>query len=430
MKRRRVSVTLALVITCLLLPLQTTSASTVATTCREVSIPVHAHQAGHISGTLCVPPNASTVQVLTPGWTYGRYYWDFPYQPDTYSYVRQANRAGYATLNIDRWGTGQSTHPLSALDTFYADGKTLHQTIQALRSGGTGTRFDKVISVGHSLGSMVAMIEAGRYKDVDALATTGIVHSGNYINFGRKVVAVDEPALLDKKFSNRRLDPGYVTSYPGTRGNFYNPTGLDKNVVDIDERMKHSGSLVEVATFLGFNILNTTRTLNVPVFGVLGEKDPLICGLTSADCTSSKAIADFERPFYGSGATVEGRLEPASGHNLQLQQSAPKTTEALLSFSDRHAGSGSGIKGTVPGHLQPRVPPPSPAPSPAAEAVNQTVSHAVAPLIQALTSTADVVPGLGTHVNPIPNYNGLVAPVANFVDRTVGPIPEDLLAGP
>jgi hypothetical protein len=49
------------------------------TRCRNVSIPVSAAgQTSNIAGTLCVPPGATSVQLLVPGWTYGRYYWDFP----------------------------------------------------------------------------------------------------------------------------------------------------------------------------------------------------------------------------------------------------------------------------------------------------------------------------------------------------------------
>ena len=33
---------------------------------------------------------------------HGAAYWGFPYEPDTYSYVRAALRAGYVMLNFDR----------------------------------------------------------------------------------------------------------------------------------------------------------------------------------------------------------------------------------------------------------------------------------------------------------------------------------------
>src|SRR5581483_9851929 len=78
-------------------------------TCEAVSLPVTLApgQAAkyQISGTLCgVDPAAAnqTIELLVPGLTYTREYWQFPYDPSRYSYVRYANAAGLATLAIDR----------------------------------------------------------------------------------------------------------------------------------------------------------------------------------------------------------------------------------------------------------------------------------------------------------------------------------------
>lgn len=116
-----------------------------------------------------------------------------PYEQDTYSYVRAANKRGYATLNIDRLGDGRSTHPLSSFDNFYADVSTVHQVVTALRDSRLGTPFGKVIEVGHSLGGIVTMTEAGLYKDVNAIMPTGIAPSLNYVNVLTKIIADDYP---------------------------------------------------------------------------------------------------------------------------------------------------------------------------------------------------------------------------------------------
>ena len=57
-----------------------------------------------VVGTLCSqgPAAGKTVQLLLHGATYARYYWDFPYQSEHYSYVRSATKRGYATFNS--WG--------------------------------------------------------------------------------------------------------------------------------------------------------------------------------------------------------------------------------------------------------------------------------------------------------------------------------------
>lgn len=112
-----------------------------STTCARVEVPV---SIGGTSGPIatgriartCNPPGATTMQLLVHGWTYNQYYFDIPYQPETYSYALAANRAGYATLAIDRLGAGASLHP------------PIHAVVQALRAGSLGTAFDKVLLVG------------------------------------------------------------------------------------------------------------------------------------------------------------------------------------------------------------------------------------------------------------------------------------------
>src|SRR5262249_6667376 len=99
--------------------------------CRALQVPVSLAQVPGASlyGELCVPATGtpSVVQLLVHGASYNRYYSDWPYRPDFYSYVRQVVGAGYATLNIERLGYGRSTHPLSTLATLANETETLRQ---------------------------------------------------------------------------------------------------------------------------------------------------------------------------------------------------------------------------------------------------------------------------------------------------------------
>jgi hypothetical protein len=49
--------------------------------------------------------------ILASGFTYDHQYWDLPVDGGKYSFVDAANRAGYATLNLDRLGLGSSDKP-------------------------------------------------------------------------------------------------------------------------------------------------------------------------------------------------------------------------------------------------------------------------------------------------------------------------------
>ena len=50
----------------------------------------------------------NTLQLLAHGATFHKGMWDFPYRPETYSYTRYMNRAGYSTLAIDLLGKSYS----------------------------------------------------------------------------------------------------------------------------------------------------------------------------------------------------------------------------------------------------------------------------------------------------------------------------------
>ncbi|HEV7976004.1 alpha/beta hydrolase [Amycolatopsis sp.] len=403
-----------------------------ATTCTNVTVPVTAAgQPAKITGTLCAPPGATTVQILIHGWSYARYYWDMPYQPDTYSYVRAANRRGYATLNIDRLGDGQSTHPLSAFGNFYADVSTVHQVITALRDGRLGTHYSKVIEVGHSLGGIITMAEAGLYKDVDAIIPTGIAHSLNYVNVATKIIADDYPAALDPKFATSGLDPAYLTSYPGTRSGFYrnDPSATDPGVIAVDEQLKETGNLVELATLAGYNVLNADRTLDIPVNVVVGQQDPFICGLLGPSCTSPEALAEFERPFYGPNATIVANVVPNTGHDLQLEKSAPSSNAQMLDFSDKYVGAGGGMRDTAPGAAAPTPTPANPTPTLAAKLINAAVVPVVVPAVALLQNASNVVPGLGGNEDPIPGMSAALSTIGNLVDSLVGSFPAQVIGG-
>lgn len=242
-------------------------------------------QRGPIAGTLCRPPRARHIQVIVHGWTYDQHYFDWRYRPATYSYARKANTAGYATLSIDRLGAGASWRPMSLFHTFQADVATLHQLIQALRRGDLGVRYAKVIGVGHSLGSMVVSHEAGQFKDLDAIITTGFSHSLNFLSTVPRVALRSYPAPADLKFVGDISDPAYVTSIPGTRQHFYNAANTDPKVIAEDERLKSTDSLVELATLPACNVVNVDRDLNIPVLAVNGQKELFFCRLRTAPPT-------------------------------------------------------------------------------------------------------------------------------------------------
>lgn len=301
--------------------------------CRSVAIEaelVAGLVRGDVAGTLCVPEGATTVELLLHGFTYGQYYWDSPFEPETYSFVRAANGRGFATLNIDRLGNVGSFQPLSAVVTMDAQASVVHQVVEALRDGSLGVGFENVVLVGHSSGSLIAYIEAGRFQDVDALVATGASHELNALNIATRVLGQSAPALLDPKFAPLLLDPGYVTTLPGRRGTFYELDDVEPEIVALDEQLKQTSTLEEAVTTLPDAILNISRNINLPVLAVNGELEPFFCnGLLAGDCSSSEALRESERPFYGPDAQLDAIVVPGAGHNVTLELDAAATNAAI-----------------------------------------------------------------------------------------------------
>jgi pimeloyl-ACP methyl ester carboxylesterase len=306
--------------------------------CADVTVPVTVSgQSGPIAGTLCTPAGATTVQLLIPGYTYGRYYWALPHQPEIYSYPRHANAAGYATLAMDRIGIGGSWHPPSPLITYDSNVDTIHQVVQALRRGTLGTAFRKVVLAGHSYGAVAAYVEAATYHDVDALLITAGGHRFNPVNIVLLIDTKLVPATSDPKFANSGYDPGYETTMPGARSVFYSAADADPAVIALDEQLKQTGTGVEAASGGAYPLRTADRSLSIPSLTINGDLDPFFCD-HAEDCSSSEALAAFEQQFYAPGAVVKAQVMHGAGHALNLELVAPKVHASMLDFVNGYVG--------------------------------------------------------------------------------------------
>ncbi|WP_236787930.1 alpha/beta fold hydrolase [Amycolatopsis sp. GM8] len=310
-----------------------------STGCQEVRVPVTLTDgtAAQLAGTLCQPVGAKAVMVTIPGITYNRAYWDFPMDPGMYSFTHAANRAGYATLTLDRLGTGASTHPLSTEVNLVNGTFTVHQVIQALRAGTIGSGYRRVIELGHSWGAITAYTEAGLFRDVDAVVTAGISHRLNLADAIRIVLGSSRPATLDPQFVSKRLDPGYLTISASVRADaFYAPGTSDPAVIAEDERLKDVYSATDFISYLPEYLNPSSRMYEGPVLVINGQADRIMCGTAplGIDCSSGAAVAAAERAFYGAHAQVDGIVVPDTAHDLQLSTTAPTTNRQILGWVD------------------------------------------------------------------------------------------------
>ncbi|MEU4739248.1 alpha/beta hydrolase [Actinosynnema sp. NPDC023658] len=297
-------------------------ASAAAVTCEDLRVPVSVLGTSHfVHGTLCTPAGASTVQVLIPGGTYNSSYWDIAYSSQTRSYRQAMNRAGIATLAVDRLGTGRSSRPLSALVTASTQAHAVHQVVRAVRP-----RFAKVLVGGHSIGSAMAMIEAGTYHDVDGVLVTGFSHRMNYITV-LPVLAGMVPAVLDPGLHRSGLDLGYLTTAPGTRyGAFHSPGPDVPEAIAYDETTKDVFAATEAVDTITLNnvVIPFTRLIDVPVMVVVGAGDTHFCGRPlGSDCSSAEALRASEAPFFSDAARLRSYVLAGYGHAINYAPDAP-----------------------------------------------------------------------------------------------------------
>lgn len=275
------------------------------------------------------------VQILIHGGAYNHTYWDNPYHPATYSYVKRATARGYATLNIDRLGYGKSDHPDPATLDFDVAGFVTHQLVTALRQGTVGPRFSRIILNGHSMGAMAAENEAANYRDVDGIILTGIGHN----LFGNKPPPATFdfwPAASDPRYAGQASVAGYLTTMPGSRTHaFIAPGTIEPGMASVEEStLKDTMSATELTSMQQqTNDGAITMKIRAPVLFAQGRYDSLWCS-RSGDCTTDPQAA-MEPSYYAKGVSFTRVVIPKAGHSVNSCVTAPDFYAATFSWLKR-----------------------------------------------------------------------------------------------
>jgi pimeloyl-ACP methyl ester carboxylesterase len=315
--------------------------------CQDVTVPVTlwAGQPPNltVAGTYCTPdawqPGPPEVDVLTPGATYNQAYWNWPVDPGQYSYVDKTLAAGRATFDYDRIGTGASSHPVSTEITIDTEAYVLHQIIGWLRSE---LGYGQVNSIGHSLGSVIAIQEAGSYRDVSRLVVTGLLHvPGVGLGFASTLESLLYPAIDDPAFAALNLDLGYLTTIPGDRAADFYSSSADPAVVAYDEAHKDVVPLTDLATLATTWALppglNASDQVTAPVLVVIGQEDAIFCTAPPLlDCARPAALLAEEAPYYAGAASLTVDSIPDTGHDIALHPSADASFELISDWITGH----------------------------------------------------------------------------------------------
>ena len=277
-----------------------------------------------LAGWLCRPARTTTtVQLLIPGLTYAHRYWTgIGTRTD---YTTAALAGGDAVYLIDRISTGASDRPPADQATT-TEATVTHQAVHALRDGTLG-RFTRVVGVGHSFGSVIAMAEAATYHDVDALVLTGLLHNIRIDEMTRFTTDL-YPAAADPKFTDTAPPDGYLTTRPGSRpGYFLDPHTAVRGATGWDEQTKTTATTGEL-TFTPDDELSYSRAITVPVLFVMGTTDTLFCG-TGQPCTTPADICQREHFAFPPGTALAAATIPRTGHSINLHRTVPLAFTAI-----------------------------------------------------------------------------------------------------
>lgn len=297
-------------------------------------------------------PVGKTVQLLIHGAMFNHSMWDFPLDPEHYSYVDHAIRRGYATLNIDRLGIGINDHPPGMDVDLDSNTWAIHQVVQALRAGELGSAgepFAKVVAVGNSFGSALSLFESAVYDDVDAIVLTGFVHELNLAGVA-KWIGTFYPAYLDPKFASQGYPSDYLTTLPGMHPLiFINPEMADPAVMAMDDALKGTATEGEFGPNGAFVALQPQFSLavHVPVLIADGQDDEGSCG-PGLPCKSAADILARESAFWSPEACLEAFVLPRSGHDMNAQYNAVSWSAHANDWIDRRAGRDADHPATQP----------------------------------------------------------------------------------
>lgn len=313
-------------------PSSAADAARPAGSCRAVNIPVTlpasvptpaVDQA--VWAEFCVPDTPAPghpVDVTVPGATYTHQYWDWAVDPDLYNFTDKALRAGQAVLDYDRLGSGDSTSPPAADLTIDSDAAVLHQVIGWVRQS---ERYTDVNVIGHSLGSVLAMQDAGTWPgDVSRLVLTGILNE--VTPAAAAALATDfYPASGDPQFPN--AGPGYLTTVPGVRGSLFYSPSASPDVVAYDEAHKSTVADTEMDAVTSLTAppgTNIADQIRAPVLIIDGEDDALFCA-GSINCAAGASVAQFEKPYFSEAASLTIDMVPGTGHDVALHPTADES---------------------------------------------------------------------------------------------------------
>ncbi|CAJ2506025.1 Uu.00g001550.m01.CDS01 [Anthostomella pinea] len=314
-----------------------------------------------IYAQLCLPEPAQdkhVLQILSHGGAFDHRYFAAEIDPAQYSYVYAAVMAGYTVLNYDRLGNGLSQKPdaydivqgavsieiLHSLTKMARDGTLLSASIAGYPSLPSTlpplAPFDKVVHVGHSLGSQTTAAFLKRYgAESSGAILTGFtfpLHSalGPAGIYSFEYAASNNPALYGA------LGSGYIVPSSPTvlqslffhRNGTSDPTGFTDEALAYGESIKQPFAIGDALSARGLLDFGYSPSFAGPLQFFLGEFDYLVCG---GDCKGN-FDPDYPKSVYPNATAIETYVQPGAGHGNVLHLNANAGYAVSLKFLEEN----------------------------------------------------------------------------------------------
>jgi pimeloyl-ACP methyl ester carboxylesterase len=293
---------------------------------------------GHLIGpsSKIAPPASGTGDAVTlylHAFSFGEFFWRFSAVP-RYDYAAAMARAGHSSLVIDRLGYGSSGLPEGTQTCLGAHADVAHQVIGKLRSGdyvidgGSPARFDRVALAGHSVGALIANLEAFSFYDIDGLIGMGYTpqvtqQAFQHFYVGRTVCdAGGEPS----KAGGAGGYAFFGQAEADFRANVFH--SAEPAVMDVATRLRARDPCGDTASIIGAlvrDVMSRSR-VKVPVLIVCGKEDAM---------TPVFACRYLKRRYVGS-KNVSLVLVPNAGHALPLERAAPILRRRVSRWLNAH----------------------------------------------------------------------------------------------
>ena len=258
--------------------------------------------------------------MLVHGFTYNHTYWDPPKKKlPTFSYARFMAQQGYPVLALDLLGTGESSIPDGFALNITESVSSLAQVLTAARSlsNPLGRDFKRIVLVGHSVGTAIAVTTAGTFPGItDFLVSTGWSFSPHVVPLPPGIIAAS------------RVTPYIRFPSPVREELFYFTPSARQSVIDFDNRVLAdqfpSGVLAQglpllkalaFGNFKAIQDISRVNEVNIPVLVQLGRFDDIAPPL----------MPEVDARLYSSSPDVSVEILERMGHSFNLHNNRLKS---------------------------------------------------------------------------------------------------------